>query len=174
MTPHERDALMSPTSEQDARQSRGNLVSLILRVGTLLGLALVIGRVVQLQVAPSDQLEGFIAARQTSQSLNSVRGDLLDRRGRVLATTRIGYRVIIDPVALDNARKNNPTAVDQVIIGLSQVLDLPAEQVAQRVITKLISNEEIRASANSSTRSEQDQSVNASLATMGVSSQPVQ
>ncbi|MDF1809186.1 MAG: penicillin-binding protein 2 [Phycisphaerales bacterium] len=174
MTPHERDALMSPTSEQDARQSRGNLVSLILRVGTLLGLALVIGRVVQLQVSPSDQLEGFIAARQTSQSLNSVRGDLLDRRGRVLATTRIGYRVIIDPVALDNARKNNPTAVDQVIIGLSQVLDLPAEQVAQRVITKLISNEEIRASANSSTRSEQDQSVNASLATMGVSSQPVQ
>jgi len=174
MTQHERDALMSPTTENDSRQSRGNLVSLLLRVGTLLGLALVIGRVVQLQVAPSDQLEGFIAARQTSQSLNSVRGDLLDRRGRVLATTRIGYRVIVDPVTLDNARKNNPTAVDRVIIGLSEVLEMPAEQVAQRVISKLISNDEIRTAANTSNQNEMDQASTGSIATIGATAPSTQ
>ena len=162
---NERDALMTPSPAESAKDSRSNLISWMLRLGTLLGLAIVVGRVVQLQVAPSDQLEGFIAARQTSQTLKSVRGDLLDRRGRVLATTRIGYRVIIDPVALHETMKRDPAAIDRVIVGLGAVIDLPIDQIAARLITKMVRNEEIRVAGVSGSTGESSKS-----ATMGVAS----
>lgn len=149
---NERDALMDSVSEntaygKSARQSRSDLVSWMLRIGTLLGLAIVVGRVVQLQIAPSEQLKGFVASRTTSQTLKSVRGDLLDRRGRVLATTRVGYRVIVDPVALHEAMGRDASAIDQVIVNLGSVIDLPIDQIANRIITKMVRNENIRQAA---------------------------
>ena len=161
----ERDALMNPASPSAAQSSRSNTISWMLRVGTLVGLAIVIGRVIQLQIAPGDQLEGFIAQRTTSQTLKSTRGDLLDRRGRVLATSRIGYRVVVDPVGLNSAMKQDPTAMDRVIVNLSQVLDLPVDQIAQQIIVKMVRNEEIRVAQNNAS------STNLSVPTaMGVAS----
>ncbi len=141
----ERDALMNSAPMSEAHQSRSNLIAWMLRIGTLLGLAIVVGRVIQLQMAPGEQLEGFIASRQTSQTLKSQRGDLLDRRGRVLATSSVGYRVIIDPVVLDQAMEKDPTALDRVIVNLSSVMDEPAGDIATRIIKRLVSNKEIRA-----------------------------
>ena len=137
----------------------------MLRIGTLLGLAIVVGRVVQLQVAPGEQLEGFVAARQTTETLKSVRGDLLDRRGRVLATTRIGYRVIVDPVGLHQAMKKDPAAIDRVIVSLGQVIDLPIDQIADRLISKMVRNEQIRIAAN--TQSAAPSSASVVMATLG-------
>ncbi len=145
--PGERDALMSPTPSRGAGDSRSSMVSWLLRIGTLVGLAIVIGRVVQLQVAPGDQLKSFIASRTTSQTLNSKRGDLLDRRGRVLATTRVGYRVVIDPEALHDAMKQDPAAMDRVIVALGQVLATPTPEIAQRIIERMVRNDEIRTAA---------------------------
>ncbi len=149
---NERDELMNPMPTQNS-DSRSSLIAIVLRVGTLLGLAIVIGRVIQLQVAPGDQLTGFIAKRQTSQTLHSTRGDLLDRRGRVLATTKIGYRVIIDPVGLHKAMKKDPAAIDKVIVGLGEVLDESTGQIAERLIGSMVRNEEVRAQLGSSTKS---------------------
>ncbi len=144
----ERDALMDPVPPSPVQSMRSNRIAWMLRIGTLLGLAIVLGRVVQLQVAPGEQLEGFVAARQTTETLKSVRGDLLDRRGRVLATTRIGYRVIVDPVGLQQAMKKDPAAIDRVIVSLGQVIDLPIDQIADRLISKMVRNEQIRTAAN--------------------------
>ncbi|MGV6815080.1 MAG: peptidoglycan D,D-transpeptidase FtsI family protein [Phycisphaerales bacterium] len=163
---NERDALMDPMMTPNPRDARSGLIVKMLRIGTLLGLAIVVGRVIQLQVAPGEQLSGFIAKRQTSQKLHSTRGDLLDRRGRVLATTRVGYRVIIDPVSLDQAMKRDASAIDQVIVGLGQVLDMQTDQIAERLIGSMVRNQEIRAQAD--TGSSTPSQAIAGLATMGV------
>jgi len=140
----------------------------MLRIGTLLGLAIVVGRVIQLQVAPGEQLQSFVASRTTSQKLNSVRGDLLDRRGRVLATTSAGYRVIVDPVALDNAMKTDATAIDLVIMNLAEVMEVPVNEVATRIINRMVRNEEIRTAAKVNPGVGEASGGSASLATIGV------
>ncbi len=162
---NERDALMDPAPISPAQDAPSNRIAWMLRIGTLLGLAIVLGRVVQLQVAPGEQLEGFVAARQTTQTLKSVRGDLLDRRGRVLATTRVGYRVIVDPVGLHQAMKKDPAVIDRVIVSLGQVIDLPIEQIADRLISKMVRNEQIRVAAK--TQSTAPSSASFVMATLG-------
>ena len=162
----ERDALMGSEPVESNGEARSTRIAWMLRIGTLLGLAIVIGRVIQLQVAPSEKLEGFIAARQTSEKLNSVRGDLLDRRGRILATSRVGYRVIVDPVGLDLAMKKDPAAIDRVIVGLSGVIDMPVDQIAGRLIQRMVRNEEIRGSLASGSDASASKVVTGGLATL--------
>jgi cell division protein FtsI/penicillin-binding protein 2 len=59
-------------------------------------------RVIQLQVAPSDLLAAGLT-RNASHSVPLVRrGDLLDRRGRLVATTTLGWRAFIDPQGSDD------------------------------------------------------------------------
>ncbi len=163
---NERDALMQAVETRSASDRRSTLIAKMLRIGTLVGLAIVVGRVVQLQLAPSDELQGFIAARQTSQTLESVRGDLLDRRGRVLATTRVGYRVIIDPVGLHTAMQRDPSAIDKVIVNLSGIIDLPTDQIAARLIGKMVRNEEIRTASKNETGSSSTPKANTGVALM--------
>jgi cell division protein FtsI (penicillin-binding protein 3) len=173
---NERDALMNPDPRHNARESRSSFISLALRVGTLLGLAIVIGRVVQLQLAPGQQLEEFIAARTTSKTLSTTRGDLLDRRGRVLATTSVGYRVILDPVGLEKAMENDAAALDRVIVGLSDVLELEAEEVALKIFKKLGENSAARLQAQAGDRAQASSGAGknriATTATLGVGASP--
>ncbi|MCA9303659.1 MAG: penicillin-binding protein 2 [Phycisphaerales bacterium] len=122
-----------------------NTMAMVLRVCTILGLVVVVGRVAQLQLAPSEDLQGFISARTTVQPLPAVRGDLLDRRGRVLATTRAGFRVVVDPTTVIQGRN---TSVEQVIVALSDALDLPADQVGARIMGALIENSKRAAEAS--------------------------
>ncbi len=114
-----------------------NMVAKILRVCTVLGLVVVIGRVAQLQLAPSDDLQGFITARTTRKSLVANRGDLLDRRGRVLATTKSGFRVVVDP---QSVTEGHTIKVDQVITALAAALDMSPDAVGQRIMGALVEN----------------------------------
>jgi len=59
-------------------------------------------RVVQLQLWPSDALAGAAGRTETTAGAMAHRGDVLDRRGRVLATSTVGWRVFVDPVAADD------------------------------------------------------------------------
>jgi cell division protein FtsI (penicillin-binding protein 3) len=144
---NERDSLLESTSPNFQRDARSNRISLMLRIGTLLGLAIVVGRVVQLQVAPSDELSRFIEARTTSQKLKTVRGDLLDRRGRVLATSRIGYRVIVDPVVLERAMDSDPGALDRMVMTLGEICEISPERIALPIIKSIVGNNEKRVAA---------------------------
>ncbi|MCC5821926.1 MAG: penicillin-binding protein 2 [Phycisphaerales bacterium] len=114
-----------------------NRVALGLRVLAVLALATVAGRVIQLQAFPGDDLRAAIDARTSGSRLDPLRGDLLDRRGRVLATTRVGWRVIVDPVhAGDRA--------DEVIVALSEELGMRPDEVGLRLMRAAAENERRR------------------------------
>ncbi len=68
----------------------------VFAMAALLGVVLL--RVGQLQAFPSDSLQHHIHDRVTREAQPAARGDIADRRGRVLAATRMGWRVFVDPV----------------------------------------------------------------------------
>ncbi|MAO22599.1 MAG: hypothetical protein CMJ35_10105 [Phycisphaerae bacterium] len=144
----ERDALMSPVLNRAAIDPRGTLVAWLLRIGMLLALTIVIARVVQLQVAPGEQLSGFVESRTSRQALGATRGDLLDRRGRTLATTRMGYQLIVDPEGLRKAMQRDPTLFDRVVVQLGTVLATSPDEFAPRMIRAIVGNEQASASAD--------------------------
>jgi cell division protein FtsI/penicillin-binding protein 2 len=67
-----------------------------------LGLLLVPLRVLQLQEAPGEQLAAALAGNSAVRHPLVRRGDILDRRGRLLATTSLGWRAFADPVEADD------------------------------------------------------------------------
>ncbi|MEM9373675.1 MAG: penicillin-binding protein 2 [Planctomycetota bacterium] len=115
----------------DARAA--DRVAIGLRVFGLIALALVVARVVQLQAFPGEQLRAAIEARTSGAKIESVRGDLLDRRGRPLAVTRIGYRVVIDPV---NAQEH----ADRIIVALSAETGLRPDEIGQPLMHAIAEN----------------------------------
>lgn len=139
----------------DARtnQSRRafDITAVALAGAMCLTMVVVLGRVAQLQLAPGDQLTEHMDARTTYRTVLPVRGDIKDRRDRVLAATRFGWRVVVDPTIF-------PSPPDTAIVTLAQTLDLPAEKVGERVLRALVENERrtearggaaLRADANS-------------------------
>jgi cell division protein FtsI/penicillin-binding protein 2 len=61
-----------------------------------------LGRVVQLRCWPSERLQQHLVAREGRSTLLARRGTLLDRAGRVIATSEIGYRLFVDPQLIDD------------------------------------------------------------------------
>ncbi len=61
-----------------------------------------LGRVVQIKIAPDPRLEPSVGSAISSRVEIARRGDLLDRCGRVIATSTVGYRLFVDPVAADD------------------------------------------------------------------------
>jgi cell division protein FtsI/penicillin-binding protein 2 len=59
-------------------------------------------RVVQLKVWPDPRLAAAAGSQTTRLSEPGRRGDIFDRRGRLIATTTLGYRAFIDPSRLDD------------------------------------------------------------------------
>lgn len=139
----ERDALMSPLASAGTIDPRATLIAWLLRIGVLLALVIVLVRVVQLQIAPGERLAGFVQSRSSSQSLVATRGDLLDRRGRTLATSRMGYRVIVDPEGLRLAMERDRGVLDRVIVELSTVLNTAPDDYAPRMISAIVRNGKI-------------------------------
>ncbi len=99
-----------------------------------IALGVIVLRVAQLQVAPSARLAEHIQARVTRASLPGVRGEILDRRGRLLSTTRIGYRAFVDPTLF-------PDPPEEAIIRLSDALGLMPEDVGEPIMSKVALND---------------------------------
>ena len=89
-----------PPSDRQSRRIRGWTTTLVVCASiVLLGIPV---RVIQLQIAPSDSLAAALT-HTVSHSVPLVRrGDLLDRRGRLVATTTLGWRAFIDPQESDD------------------------------------------------------------------------
>ncbi|MHA7812325.1 MAG: peptidoglycan D,D-transpeptidase FtsI family protein [Phycisphaerales bacterium] len=149
--PSDRDALMGAPTGTMTIDPRGVLIAWVLRIGVVLALAIVVARVLQLQIAPSTDLSSFVESRTSSSPLGATRGDLLDRRGRTLATTRMGYRVVVDPEGLRKAMQRDSTLLDREIVTLSGVLTTPPDEFAPKIIQKLVRNEQAQAAAAGST-----------------------
>lgn len=78
---------------------RVSVVAMVCGGVATLGLMAMVARVAQLQLSPPEKLVATAKAQaRVSQAKQmGLRGDVLDRRGRVLSSTRIGYRVFVDP-----------------------------------------------------------------------------
>lgn len=121
----------TPSEKTDLRAA--DRVAIGLRVFGLLALLTVVARVVQLQAFPGEQLRAAIEARTSGAKIESVRGDLLDRRGRPLAVTRVGYRVVIDPtLAQEHA--------DRIIVALANQTGQPASDIGLRLMRAIAEN----------------------------------
>lgn len=85
----------------------------------------VFARVVQLKVMPDPRLAGAAGTTVASRTDTGRRGDLLDRRGRLVAATTVGYRLFVDPqevedlptIAVDITALigGDPVAIDRLI-----------------------------------------------------------
>lgn len=76
------------------RALRVGRVAMILVTVALLAL---LGRVYQLQGHPSPRIAAMIDSQISTRELDARRGSLVDRRQRVLATTRVSHLLFIDP-----------------------------------------------------------------------------
>lgn len=119
-------------------QRRANTVSFIVVLGVALAFMVMLGRVVQLQVRPSDELRAAMDQRVTSLKEPGARGDILDRRGRTLALTHFGRRVFVDPW-------NFPSPPGEAFQKLADALGMPIEKVAERLVPALDKNGRLRA-----------------------------
>ena len=76
--------------------------------GLLVGLLVLLGRVAQLKVHPPQALLAAASPSISTRSQLARRGDLLDARGRLIATSTVGYRL---PSAAGLPRFPNPSSV---------------------------------------------------------------
>jgi cell division protein FtsI/penicillin-binding protein 2 len=80
----------------------------------MVGMAGMILRVVQLKLGPDDRLARAMGSPMSNRTEITRRGDLLDRVGRIIATSTVGYRLFVDPTMLQD-----PTTI---AVDLAQLL----------------------------------------------------
>jgi len=101
----------------------------------LVGLLMImLARVVQLQAWPSAALTEFRGGRESVVPEPGRRGDILDRRGRVLAASTFGQRVFVDP-----ARMHLPPDAD--IITLADALGVEPDKIGPRILDAMKNNQ---------------------------------
>ncbi len=122
-----------PLDEAGVSIGRGWVIA-IFGILTLAILAMFV-RVVQLQLQPSPRLVAQMSDRTSSVVEEGRRGDVLDRRGRLLAATRFGYRAVLDPSVFPKRD------IDQHLLALSAALGKPLSEVGPRVMSAIAENE---------------------------------
>jgi len=98
----------------------------------------VLVRVAQLQTAPSARLAVHAGDRVASRPVEGYRGEILDRRGRLLSTSRLGFRAFVDPERTDRER------VDELIVRLAAATDTDAGDFGMRLLRTLAANQKRR------------------------------
>ncbi len=93
-----------------------------------------IGRVIQLQSAPPAPIAKLVDTQQSKQTLHGRRGNLLDRYGRVLATTMPAKRLFVDPLLIDSPN----TFAERLAYELDYDPAMIARVVAQRSHTRYV------------------------------------
>lgn len=109
-----------------------------------LGLLAMVGRVTQLQLAPSQRLMDQETPRVATVKVDGARGEFLDRRGRPLATSRVGYRVFVDPEEFPDPEKS-PEKFDEGIGQFAEALGVPASALGDHILGAIAKNKERKA-----------------------------
>ncbi|MCC6676892.1 MAG: penicillin-binding protein 2 [Phycisphaerales bacterium] len=130
----------APSTWTGRTAARADRLAGVAAITTTVALGVMLLRVAQLQLAPSIDLARQEEIRVTSKADLPPRGDLLDRKGRLLATTRFGYRVVIDPTLI-------PSPPDALIVSLARATDLPEEEIGERILSKIAENAQRRSAA---------------------------
>jgi len=136
---------MSGAPRPDAERARVDRVGVLLLSAVTLLFAIVLGRVAQLQIAPPAALGEFVDDRIATRTDLAPRGDLLDRRGRLIAATRTGERLFIDPARF-------PRPYDQSIMRLAETVGLDPNLIGSRLMPRIAANERRRQTGRASIR----------------------
>jgi len=88
--------------EVDRSPARVLLVGRVMIVLITIVLLALVGRVVQLQTSPEQRLAAKLGSQLSTKTLSGRRGTILDRKGRVLATTRIAHKLFVDPRLIED------------------------------------------------------------------------
>ncbi len=134
-------------SFHESRAKRADRIGRLAIAFMLLGLAVVLGRVIQLQMSPSDRLSRFVGERTSHATYMAPRGDVLDRRGRVMAASMSGMRIFIDPYMLgehDIAQRDEAQVaqrINEAVISLAGILEVDESDIADRIISRIVTNE---------------------------------
>lgn len=144
---------MTPRSH-DAQLLRTAAWARVLIYTIVVFMILQLGRVVQLKVSPSPQLAEAVGTPLSSRAELARRGDLLDRRGRVIASSSVGHRLFVDPkIAEDLATL--PVEISQRIGGDPAEIDrtiLPRRHTRYVVVNDLLEDWQVDAIRNSPLR----------------------
>lgn len=89
-----------PAGPSDLAARRVGRWAGVMVVTIMLGLGGLLVRVVQLQSRPDRPVAALVNSQHSSLTLNGRRGSLFDRRGRVLATSRIAHHLFVDPLLI--------------------------------------------------------------------------
>lgn len=110
---------------------------LIYTLGGIVTLLMVVMflRVAKLQADPSPKLKELSSDRTMVVVEPARRGDITDRRGRVLASSHFGARVFVDPVEFPKEK------TDEAIVKLSSAIGLKPDVVGPRIIERMQANE---------------------------------
>lgn len=100
----------------------------------------VLGRVAQLQIEPDERLTGNVGLRQSVRFESPVRGEIFDRRGRVIASTRFAKRVFVDPTRFSDE-------TGEGVVKLAHALGIDPAEVGQRIVSRMAANESAKAEA---------------------------
>lgn len=109
------------------------VISMLLMVAITCAMLTVLGRVAQIQLRPSPELLEQVTPRVSVRKELPLRGDITDRRGRLLAATRFTERVIIDPTLVED-----PHQTAKVI---AKAIDAPEEDVGNKLIWAMTENQ---------------------------------
>ena len=109
------------TADRSPQSSRIAGWGTAIALAATLGLVVIPVRVAQLMLAPSPQLAESLGDGISGRSPLVRRGDLYDRRGRLLATTTNGYRAFLDPSMADS--------VPRLGVQLQAAIGIPAVDV---------------------------------------------
>ncbi|MEM1185090.1 MAG: penicillin-binding protein 2 [Planctomycetota bacterium] len=105
-------------------------------------LAITLIRVGQLQIAPGQDLQPFVDARTGVYVEPGRRGDVVDRRGRVLATSRVLYQPVLDP---ETSKSRPDVVIERLANALGERLGEEPESIGERLMAAAARNDAVRA-----------------------------
>jgi cell division protein FtsI (penicillin-binding protein 3) len=117
-----------PNDTATHRDRRTTAWTALFVVAMLVGLAALLGRTAQLKLLPSANLRKAMAPRVSSRPEPARRGDLLDARGRLIATTTVGYRLFIDPAEVED--------LATIAVDLAPLIGAPPDEIDRRILNR--------------------------------------
>lgn len=121
-----------------AKPTRIDRTAKLAAIGVACVLAVMLGRVAQLQLAPGQNLVPFISNRLTSVPERAPGGDITDRRGIPVATSKFGSRVFIDPITFPKPAEGGGEAMKLV----ADAVGVPVTEIARKVVPAMENNDE--------------------------------
>ena len=103
-------------------------VALFVCLSVTLALSAGFYRVISLKVNTPEKLTSVATRTDSTIIQHATRGALLDRRGRILAGSRVGYKLFVDPSLVEN--------IEQLAFELGEKLKLPPATIERKILER--------------------------------------